>query len=218
MDKNALKPVIEALIFAADHPVSFERILGVLEGESRDDIKGALKELIEDYRGARRGVYIEEVSGGYQMRTQSEYSSWIKRLFKIGMQKISKASLETLAMIAYKQPITRAELEGIRGVDSSGVLATLLERRLAKIVGRKDEPGRPIVYGTTKEFLEVFSLKDLSHLPTLKDIESLEEKEIEERYLTGENEGANPEDNSQGRDNIKKEGGGDDPGGEGQGQ
>jgi len=218
MDKNALKPVIEALIFAADHPVSLERILGVLEGESRDDIKGALKELIEDYRGARRGVYIEEVSGGYQMRTQSEYSSWIKRLFKIGMQKISKASLETLAMIAYKQPITRAELEGIRGVDSSGVLATLLERRLAKIVGRKDEPGRPIVYGTTKEFLEVFSLKDLSHLPTLKDIESLEEKEIEERYLTGENEGANTEDNSQGRDNIKKEGGGDDPGGEGQGQ
>ena len=218
MDRNALKPVIEALIFAADHPVSLERILGVLEGESRDDIKGALKELIEDYRGARRGVYIEEVSGGYQMRTQSEYSSWIKRLFKIGMQKISKASLETLAMIAYKQPITRAELEGIRGVDSSGVLATLLERRLAKIVGRKDEPGRPIVYGTTKEFLEVFSLKDLSHLPTLKDIESLEEKEIEERYLTGENEGANPEDNSRGRDNIKKEGGGDDPGGEGQGQ
>jgi len=218
MDRNALKPVIEALIFAADHPVSLERILGVLEGESRDDIKGALKELIEDYRGAQRGVYIEEVSGGYQMRTQSEYSSWIKRLFKIGMQKISKASLETLAMIAYKQPITRAELEGIRGVDSSGVLATLLERRLAKIVGRKDEPGRPIVYGTTKEFLEVFSLKDLSHLPTLKDIESLEEKEIEERYLTGENEGANPEDNSRGRDNIKKEGGGDDPGGEGQGQ
>src|SRR3990172_7752749 len=176
MDKNALKPVIEALIFAADHPVSFERILGVLEGESRDDIKGALKELIEDYRGAQRGVYIEEVSGGYQMRTQSEYSSWIKRLFKIGMQKISKASLETLAMIAYKQPITRAELEGIRGVDSSGGLATLIE------------------------------------------IESLEEKEIEERYLTGENEGANPEDNSRGRDNIKKEGGGDDPGGEGQGQ
>jgi len=218
MDRNALKPVIEALIFAADHPVSLERILGVLEGESRDDIKGALKELIEDYRGAQRGVYIEEVSGGYQMRTQSEYSSWIKRLFKIGMQKISKASLETLAMIAYKQPITRAELEGIRGVDSSGVLATLLERRLAKIVGRKDEPGRPIVYGTTKEFLEVFSLKDLSHLPTLKDIESLEEKEIEERYLTGENEGANTEDNSRGRDNIKKEGGGDDPGGEGQGQ
>ena len=218
MDRNALKPVIEALIFAADHPVSLERILGVLEGESRDDIKGALKELIEDYRGAQRGVYIEEVSGGYQMRTQSEYSSWIKRLFKIGMQKISKASLETLAIIAYKQPVTRAELEGIRGVDSSGVLATLLERRLAKIVGRKDEPGRPIVYGTTKEFLEVFSLKDLSHLPTLKDIESLEEKEIEERYLTGENEGANPEDNSRGRDNIKKEGGGDDPGGEGQGQ
>ncbi len=180
MDKETLKPVIEALIFAADHPISIDRLATVLEGAEREDIKAAVIELQEDYSGTtedglRRGIFIEEVAGGFQLRTRAEHSAWIKRFFKVGMQKISKAAMETLAIVAYKQPLIRAELESIRGVDSAGVLKTLLERRLVKIVGRQDAPGRPVLYGTTKEFLETFELKDLAGLPTLREIEEFED-------------------------------------------
>jgi segregation and condensation protein B len=234
MDKNGLKPLIEALIFAADHPVSLERIAGVLEGERKEEIKAALVELKEDYGTLKRGITFEEVAGGYQFRTHPEHAPWIKRLFKIGMQKISRAAMETLAIVAYKQPITRVQLEEVRGVDSSGVLKTLLDRRLVKITGRKDTPGRPVVYGTTKEFLEVFDLKDLSSLPTLKDIEILEEEyglEEDSPEEAAPEEGA-PEEgasggdpareasegNSQGRDSIEAEGRGVNARGEGQGK
>jgi segregation and condensation protein B len=210
MDKNGLKPLIEALIFAADHPVSLERIAGVLEGERKEEIKAALVELKEDYGTLKRGITFEEVAGGYQFRTHPEHAPWIKRLFKIGMQKISRAA------------------------DSSGVLKTLLDRRLVKITGRKDTPGRPVVYGTTKEFLEVFDLKDLSSLPTLKDIEILEEEyglEEDSPEEAAPEEGA-PEEgasggdpareasegNSQGRDSIEAEGRGVNARGEGQGK
>ena len=183
MEKEDLKPVIEAIIFAADHPVSIEKLSAVLQGESREDLKAAVIELKEDYSAAeqgRRGLSIEEVAGGFQLRTRVEHAPWLRRFFKVGMQRISKAAIETLAIVAYKQPLTRAELESVRGVDSAGVLKTLLERRLIKIVGRKDAPGRPVVYGTTKEFLETFEMKDLSALPTLKEIEALDEEETDE--------------------------------------
>ena len=183
MEKEDLKPVIEAIIFAADHPVSIERLSAVLQGESREDLRVALSELTQDYSDAgqgRRGLSIEEVAGGFQLRTRAEHAPWLRRFFKVGMQRISKAAIETLAIVAYKQPLTRAELESIRGVDSAGVLRTLLERRLIKIVGRKDAPGRPVVYGTTKEFLETFEMKDLTALPTLKEIEALDEEETDE--------------------------------------
>ena len=192
MDRAELKGVVEALIFAEDHPITIERIAGVLEGEDKAELRGAVKELIEDYGAEGRGFYLEEVAGGYQFKTRPEHAPWIKRLFKIGMQRMSKAGLETLAIVAYKQPLTRADLESIRGVDSAGVLKTLLERRLIKIVGRQDAPGRPVVYGTTREFLETFNLKDLSGLPTLKDIEALEEdieigeEDAEEKEQLGE--------------------------------
>ncbi len=186
MNKNALKPVIEALIFSADSPMSFDRIAGVVESEDRGELQAALKELIDEYGDSGRGIYIEEVAGGYQLRTRAEHAPWIRRLFKIGVQRVSRAALETLSIVAYRQPLTRAELEEIRGVDSAGVLRTLLEKRLVKIVGRQDAPGRPVVYGTTKEFLETFSLKDLSSLPTLKEIESLEEEIIGSEFVQGE--------------------------------
>jgi len=186
MDRNALKPVIEAVIFSADSPMSFERIAGVMESEDRDELRAALKELVEDYQDTGRGIYIEEVAGGFQLRTRAEHAPWIRRLFKIGVQRVSRAALETLSIVAYRQPLTRAELEEIRGVDSAGVLRTLLEKRLVKIVGRQDAPGRPVVYGTTKEFLETFSLKDLSSLPTLKEIESLEEEIAGSEFVQGE--------------------------------
>lgn len=186
MDRNALKPVIEAVIFSADSPMSFERIAGVMESEDRDEVRAALKELIEDYQDSHRGIYIEEVAGGYQIRTRPEHAPWIRRLFKIGVQRVSRAALESLSIVAYRQPLTRAELEEIRGVDSAGVLRTLLEKRLVKIVGRQDAPGRPVVYGTTKEFLETFSLKDLSSLPTLKEIDALEEEIVGSEFIQGE--------------------------------
>ncbi|HBG47344.1 MAG TPA: SMC-Scp complex subunit ScpB, partial [Deltaproteobacteria bacterium] len=185
LDKESLKPVIESLIFAADSAISFEKILGVLEGEEKAAVREALNELMEDYRAKAGGFLIEEVASGYQFRTNPEFAPWLRRFFKIGMQKISKAAMETLAVVAYKQPVTRGEIEGIRGVDSGGVLATLMEKRFIKIVGRKEVPGRPVVYGTTKEFLETFDLRDLSCLPSLKDL-----KKMEEEYAQEEGQGA----------------------------
>src|SRR3989338_91413 len=209
MNKDSLKPLIETIIFAADHPISFENLMNVLEGEKRDDVRLALNELIVDYQQSRRGFLIEDVAGGYQIRTRPEFAPWLRRLFKIGFQKLSKASMETLAMIAYKQPITRMEIEELRGVDSGGVLKTLMDRNLIKIIGRKEVPGRPVVYGTTKEFLEVFDLKDLACLPTLKEIITAQEEEIA---------GETTEDNSASRDSVQAQGRGDDPGGAGHGQ
>jgi len=176
LDKQELKPILEALIFAADSALGVDRIASILDGEERAVIKEALDELVAEYAVLGRGFTIEEVAGGYQYRTNPEYAPWLRRLFKIGLQRISKAAMEALAIVAYKQPVTRAEVEAIRGVDSGGVLATLMEKRFIRIVGRKEVPGRPVVYGSTKEFLETFDLKDLSCLPSLKDIQKMEEE------------------------------------------
>lgn len=209
MDKDSLKPLIETIIFAADHPISFDKLMSVLEGETRDEVRTALNELIVEYQQSQRGILIEDVAGGYQIRTRPEFAPWLRKLFKIGFQKLSKPAMETLAMIAYKQPITRIEIEELRGVDSGGVLRTLMDRNLIKIIGRKEIPGRPAVYGTTKEFLEIFDLKDLSCLPTLKEVIIPQEEEIA---------GKTTEDNSAGWDSIQTQGRGDDSGGEGHGQ
>src|SRR3989304_4556936 len=109
MDKESLKPLIETIIFAADHPISFEKLMNVLEGARRDEVRSALNELIVDYQQSGRGFLIEEVAGGYQFRTRPEFAPWLKRLFKIGFQKLTRASMETLAIVAYKQPVTRVE-------------------------------------------------------------------------------------------------------------
>ena len=178
-----LKELIEALIFAADHPLSVDKLSTVIEGVEKEEIKKTLEELVGDYENGR-GLVIAEVGGGYQLRTRMEHAPWIKNFFKVAMQRISKQAMEAMAIVAYKQPVTRGELEEIRGVDSGGVLKTLLDKRLVKIVGKKDVPGRPVVYGTTKEFLEVFDLNGLTDLPTLKDIEILKEDE-EEAFQAG---------------------------------
>jgi segregation and condensation protein B len=225
MEISEIKSIVEALIFAADQPLSIEKIAGVLEGEEKPLIREAVNELVSDYQNEERGIYIEKVAGGFQLRTIPEHAAWIKRLFKSQAQKISKPSMETLSIIAYKQPTTRAELEAIRGVDSGGVLRTLMDRRLIKIVGRKDTPGRPAVYGTTKEFLEAFDLKDLSNLPTLKEALIEKEEEVfgeEDSDEINHNEEADgsretSEDNSDGGDHIEAQGRVDDSGGESEG-
>ncbi len=214
MEKTEIKSIIEALIFAADQPLSIDRMAGVLQAEEKSLIREAINELVAEYQERTSGIYIEKVAGGFQLRTVPEHAAWIKRLFKSQAQKISKPSMETLSIIAYKQPATKAELEAIRGVDSGGVLKTLMDRWLIKIVGRKDTPGRPAVYGTTKEFLEAFDLKDLSNLPTLKEALINEEKE-EVEETDGSREAT--EDNSDSGDNFEAEGRADDSGGESEG-
>jgi segregation and condensation protein B len=178
-----LKSVVEALIFASESAITLNSICNILEGVERTEVRTAIEALSAEYQERSGGIFLEEVAGGYCFRTGSEHAAWIKRLFKIGPPRISRAAMESLSIIAYRQPLTRGELEAIRGVDAGGVLAKLLDRRLIKITGRKETPGRPVVYGTTKEFLETFDLKDLSCLPSLKEITSLEEEyDTEEEF------------------------------------
>jgi len=175
-----LKALIEALIFASSGVITLNAICKVIADEERAVIRAVLKGLIDDYRRKEGGFYIEEVAGGYEFRTRPEFSEWVKALLRSAPRRLSRPALETLAMVAYRQPVTRGEIEAIRGVDSGGVLSTLMDRRLVKISGRKNTPGRPAVYSTTKEFLEIFDLKDLSSLPSLKEIEAPEDGDYED--------------------------------------
>lgn len=173
MERDRLRSVLESLLFVAEAPLTVHRLSEVLEGIERKEIVSALEELQAEYETAGRGFRLAEVAGGYQMRTAKENADWVKNLFHDRPPRMTRATLETLAIIAYKQPITRAEIEAIRGVDVDGVLSTLLERRLVRMVARKDVPGRPFLYGTTSEFLAMFNLKELSNLPTLKEMEEI---------------------------------------------
>lgn len=172
MDISRRKYLVESLIFASGEPVGIDRLMKLLEAE-RFEIRDDLQELAAEYETRNGGIRLYEVAGGYQFRTAPEYAEEIRQLSGDRVVKFSQAALESLAIIAYRQPITKADIEYLRGVDSGGVLKTLLERRLIKIVGRKDVPGRPILYGTTKEFLEHFSLRGLNELPTLKEFAEL---------------------------------------------
>ena len=169
MDMNPARSIIENILFIADSPITIEKIGEVFNGEmNKGEIKKIMDELKTDYNA--RGIQLVEIAEGYQLCTREEYAEWIKKFYKIDKgSKLSQASLETLSIIAYKQPITRVELEEIRGVDSGGVVRTLLEKNLIKNMGRKKVPGRPMMYGTTRKFLEYFGLKSLSDLPTLEE-------------------------------------------------
>lgn len=181
MTTSRLKSVVESLLFVSDAPVSLDRLCGILEEYDRESIRGALAALMEDYAQPDSGITLAEVAKGYQFRTREENGEYIRRLIKVKASRFSQSALETLAIIAYRQPITRAEIEYLRGVDSGGVVKTLLERKLIKILGKKDIPGRPLIYGTTREFLEIFSLKDLRSLPTLREIEDLSAERLNEQ-------------------------------------
>ncbi len=174
MENRQLKAIIESLIFVSETPLSLERMKEVLGEVNKKDLQRLVSELIEEYQqAADRGFYLIEVAEGYQFRTRPELADWIRKLKKTKPSSLSQPALETLAIIAYRQPVTRMDVEKIRSVDCGGVLRTLLEKKLIHIIGRKDLPGKPLVYGTSKKFLEVFGLKDLASLPTLKDLEGL---------------------------------------------
>jgi segregation and condensation protein B len=165
---DRLKPVLEAVIFAAADPLSVRRLRDVVDGATTAEVGAALRELQTDF--AQRGFRLVEVAGGWQFRTAPEHHAVVKRQFKERPHRLTRAMIETIAIVAYRQPVTRAEIESVRGVDVSGVLENLVERRLARVAGRRDVPGRPLVYTTTTEFLELFGLKDLKSLPTLAEL------------------------------------------------
>jgi len=168
-----LKYIIESLLFVAQEPLSVDRLKNVINTAGASDIKNALKELSEEYETRKGGFFLNEVAGGFQIRTRSEYTSWIKRLIQPNPPRLSRASLETLAIIAYKQPIIRSDIENLRGVDCGGILRVMLKRKFIRVLGRRELPGRPLIYATTNRFLEIFDLKDLKDLPTPKEIEEL---------------------------------------------
>ena len=168
-----LKSIVEALIFASPEPITLKTLTKLLDAEPKEDVVAALDALKQDY-DRPGGLQMVEVAGGFQIVTRPELHEWVRRLFhERTTQKLSVASLETLAVIAYKQPVTAPEIAEIRGVNTAGVVGTLVERKLIKIVGRKQVVGRPFLYGTTREFLERFGLNDISDLPKVEDMSEL---------------------------------------------
>jgi segregation and condensation protein B len=172
MDKP-IKPIVEALLFASGKPLTAKDIHDCIPEAALGDVKSALRELETEYETMGRSFTLREVAGGHQFRTNNDYAPYILKLFKSSPSRLSKAALETLAIIAYKQPILRQEIERLRGVEAGGILRTLLEKELIKVVGRKNLPGKPLIYGTTRRFLEVFDLRDLDSLPKLREIKAL---------------------------------------------
>jgi len=179
-DVSHVKYIIESLLFVSEVPVPISQIKKTLENLTSNQIRKALTELKLEYEIRRGGFYLSEVAGGYQLRTRPEYKDWIKKFIRSRPVRLSRASLETLAIIAYKQPITRSEIEHIRGVDSSGIVRTLVDYKLIRIIGRKEVPGRPMLFSTSKKFLEVFELKDLTDLPSPDKFTVTDQIEIEE--------------------------------------
>jgi segregation and condensation protein B len=173
LEEERLKAILESLLFAAGEPVGLVRLANALDNVPRETIRRALAEMTADYANAGRGIVLEEVANGYQLRTPKEHAPYVRRLLASRPPRLSRPLLETLSIIAYRQPITRPEIEQLRGVDSGGVLDTLLERSLVKIAGRKEAPGRPLMYATTAEFLELFGLKNLESLPDLEELRAV---------------------------------------------
>jgi len=178
MESEKLKPVLEALFAAADRPLSVNSIFDLFTGDvdqpSKDDIRKAILELVEKY--ADSGLELKQVASGFRLQVKPAYEAWVARLWDQKPPRYSRALMETLALIAYRQPITRGEIEDIRGVSvSTNIIRTLQEREWVKPLGHKDVPGRPTLYGTTREFLDYFNMKSLNELPTLAEIRDLDQ-------------------------------------------
>ena len=176
---KSLKLIIEALLFASDKPLSAREIHSSLPDANLTEIKTALEVLKKEYEELGRSFSLKDIANGYQFRSHSEYGPYILRMLQTSPNRLSRAALETLAIVAYKQPVLRQEIERYRGVDVGGILRMLGEKGLVKIMGRKELPGRPLIYGTTKKFLELFDLKNIEALPKLKEIEDLGTEEYE---------------------------------------
>ena len=175
---SPLKDILEALIFISVEPLTLDRIKEVLADKSEEELRQALDELAQEYSQPGRGIRLQSAAGGYLFITRPEYDPWVRHLLQIERKsRLSRAAVETLAVIAYHQPITQAEIQAIRGVDSSSAVHTLLEKKLVKISGRKKAPGRPLLYKTTDRFLTYFGLNDLSELPSVEEMARMLEEE-----------------------------------------
>ena len=168
-----LKAIIESLLFASDVPLSADKMRSILEMDDSQAIVNVLTSLVQEYDSQKRGFFLSEVAGGYQLRTRPENREWVRRMRQTRPARLSRAALETLAIVAYKQPVLRSSIESVRGVNVDGVLRTLMERDLVRIIGRGEGPGRPLLFGTTREFLMQFGLSKLSDLPGIEEIEEL---------------------------------------------
>ncbi|MDA3896572.1 MAG: SMC-Scp complex subunit ScpB [Desulfobacteraceae bacterium] len=171
-----IKNIVESLLFVADAPLSVDHFNNAIPEAETDQILQIILTLKKEYELKNGGFLIHEVAGGFQFRTRPEYKEWIRRLLQPKLPKLSKPAMETLAIIAYRQPILRSEVEHIRGVNSGNSIRILLERKLIRVLGRREVPGRPLVYATTQKFLETFDLNNLKDLPSLKEIDELENK------------------------------------------
>lgn len=183
MQKEQLKAICESLIFTSPEPITLTRLRQIIEGAEKAEVVEALAELASDLETANRGLILCEIAGGYQFRTKSALSPWVSKVHDLKSKRLTKASMETLAIIAYRQPLTRAEVEAIRGVESGWILRSLLEKEFIRILGRKEEPGNPIIYGTSKKFLTAFGLKNISDLPPLKEVATDPQQEAAEQNV-----------------------------------
>ena len=170
MELRKIKNILECLLFVSEGALSVKDIRAVIEEADVEEITKALVELQEEY-SAKGAIRVQEIAGGYRMLTEDKYVHWIRKLLKVEEEsRLSRAALETLAIVAYKQPVVRAEIDAIRGVRSGSSIQSLLDRNLVRIVGRKDGPGRPFLYSITKEFLDAFGLRDISDLPEVEEL------------------------------------------------
>ena len=184
MPDNGYKQIIEALIFASDFPISVKKICQIIDDASEDEIMELINELISEYEKIERGIILKASAGGYEFVTRPEQAVWIRKLHDDRKRnKLSHAGLETVALIAYRQPITRVDIENVRGVDSGGTLRTLLERKLIIIAGREKSPGRPLIYKTSDSFLRYFGVNSLDDLPRIEEIGELVKHGEEEENI-----------------------------------
>jgi segregation and condensation protein B len=206
-----LDGIVESLLFAAGTPLALKKMVDVLQGPTAKELKASLERLMATYNQPGRGITLQAVAGGFQLRSVPANAEWVRSLLRERPARLGRAALETLAVVAYKQPATRAEIEAVRGVDCDSAITTLLARRLIKIAGRKEAVGRPLMYGTTPEFLEVFGLNDLAQLPALKEIGPVQEPEDETGIDDGDEWRTTAEDPQPGGSELAASGGGDDP-------
>ncbi len=177
MPKEGLQSIVEAIIFVSDRPMTMKQLRVVFPDVSEVEISEVIENIKEVYQVGSHGIYLENVGGGWQFRTKIDKAEWVKKMIDGRPTKLTRSQLETLAIVAYRQPVTRVDIDAVRGVDSTHLLKMLLDKKLIKILGIKEAPGRPLIYGTTLEFLEFFNLKDLESLPALSDLKELKESQ-----------------------------------------
>ncbi|WP_300672119.1 SMC-Scp complex subunit ScpB [Desulfoluna sp.] len=174
MPQATLKQIVEGLLFSAPHPLSVEKLRRLVPEPEKEKVSETVQALVSEYASRDGGILLTRVAGGYQFRTRTHLAPWTTKLHQTPSLKLSKAALETLAVIAYRQPVIRSEVEYLRGVDSGGIIRTLLDMKLIRVAGRKEIPGRPLIYATTRHFLELFGLNSVDDLPSPEELGALD--------------------------------------------